>query len=40
MTGGFVLVAEKRKDSGLTTGTLEAGSTGNEATVSPPRFHV
>ena len=28
MTGGFVLGAEKRKGSGLTTGILEAGSTG------------
>ena len=28
MTGGFMLVAEKRKGSGRTTGILEAGSTG------------
>ena len=28
MAGGFVLGAEKRKGSGLTTGILEAGSTG------------
>ena len=28
MVGGFVLETEKRKGSGLTTGILEAGSTG------------
>ena len=32
MVGGFVVETEKRKGSGLTTGILEAGSTGARAT--------